>query len=199
MNRRLFLRTSSLALFGAALPLAAATRKNKVLVVLFQRGAVDGLNMIVPYGEDAYYASRPTIAIARKDILDLDGFFGAHPSLQSLLPFWKDRSLAVVHAAGSPDATRSHFDAQDFMESGTPGIKSTPDGFLSRALAARKSDAKLRAIALAQSPPRILAGSSAIATSDIAAFANSASAKVFASMYPESFEVVKMLRTLSGK
>ncbi len=207
MNRRIFIKTSGLALAGTALTPnifakmaeAGTTRGKKVLVAVFQRGAVDGLNMIVPYGESTYYASRRSIAIPKTDVLDLDGFFGAHPSLQSLLPHWKDRSLAIVHAAGSPDATRSHFDAQDFMEAGTPGVKSTQDGFLSRALAARKSDAKLRAIALAQSPPRILAGSSAIATSDIASFANSASAKVFASMYPESFEVVKMLRTLSGK
>ena len=186
MNRRLFLRTSSLALFGAALPLAAATRKNQVLVVLFQRGAVDGLNMIVPYGEDAYYASRPTIAIARKDVLDLDGFFGAHPSLQSLLPFWKDRSLAVVHAAGSPDATRSHFDAQDFMESGTPGVKSTKDGFVARALAGEKRGGTApRAVAITSSMPRIFSGiPDAIATSELAKLRNQRASLLFASMYP---------------
>ena len=195
MNRRLFLRTSSLALFGAALPLAAATRKNKVLVVLFQRGAVDGLNMIVPYGEDAYYASRPTIAIARKDVLDLDGFFGAHPSLQSLLPFWKDRSLAVVHAAGSPDATRSHFDAQDFMESGTPGIKSTKDGFVARALAGEKrSGAAPRAVAITASMPRTFSGiPDAIATSELAKLRNQRASLLFASMYPEAFEAARVL------
>ena len=207
MNRRIFIKSSGLALLGTALTPnifakfanASTTGGKKVLVAVFQRGAVDGLNMIVPYGESAYYSSRGSIAIPKSDVLDLDGFFGAHPSLQTLTPYWKDRSLAIVHAAGSPDATRSHFDAQDFMEAGTPGVKSTQDGFLTRALATRTSDAKLRAIALAQSPPRILVGSSAIATSDIAAFANSASAKVFASMYPESFEVVKILRTLTGR
>src|SRR6185436_9764137 len=104
---------------------------------------------------------------------------GAHPSLQSLLPFWKDRSLAIVHAAGSPDATRSHFDAQDFMESGTPGVKSTEDGFLARALATRRSESKVRAVAMSQTPPRILAGSSAISTTDIQAYANSPAAKIF--------------------
>jgi len=207
MNRRIFLKTSGLALAGTALTpnifakmaAASTTRGKKTLVAIFQRGAVDGLNMIVPYGESAYYAARPSIAIPKNDVLDLDGFFGAHPSLQSLLPFWKDRSLAIVHAAGSPDSTRSHFDAQDFMESGTPGVKSTEDGFLARALSQRTNESKLRAIALSQTPPRILAGSSAIATANITSFANSASAKLFGSMYPEAFEAVNILRTLRGK
>jgi uncharacterized protein (DUF1501 family) len=207
MNRRIFLKTSGLALAGTALTpnifakmaAASTSRGKKTLVAIFQRGAVDGLNMIVPYGESAYYAARPSIAIPKNDVLDLDGFFGAHPSLQSLLPYWKDRSLAIVHAAGSPDSTRSHFDAQDFMESGTPGVKSTEDGFLARALSQRTSESKLRAIALSQTPPRILAGSSAIATANITSFANSASAKLFGSMYPEAFEAVNILRTLRGK
>ncbi|HVG24444.1 MAG TPA: DUF1501 domain-containing protein [Thermoanaerobaculia bacterium] len=198
MNRRLFLRTTGLALFGAALPLHAATRRNKVLVVLFQRGAVDGLNMIVPYGEQAYYASRPNIAIARKDVLDLDGFFGAHPSLASLLPFWKDRSLAIVHAAGSPDATRSHFDAQDFMESGTPGVKSTKDGFVARALAGPKSSVP-RAVAITSQLPRMLAGApDAIAAADLAKFRNDGASKVFAAMYPDAFAAARVLGSVDA-
>src|SRR6266436_5289566 len=100
------------------------------LVVVLLRGAVDGLNVVIPYGEQAYYAARPNIAVAREAALDLDGFFGVHPSLASLLPYFKDKSLGFVHAVGSPDSTRSHFDAQDFMESGTPGVKVTEDGFL---------------------------------------------------------------------
>src|SRR6185503_1215924 len=139
----------------AKMAAASTTRGKKTLVAIFQRGAVDGLNMIVPYGESAYYAARPSIAIPKNDVLDLDGFFGAHPSLQSLLPYWKDRSLAIVHAAGSPDSTRSHFDAQDFMESGTPGVKSTEDGFLSRALATQPGGTSVRAVAMSQTPPRI--------------------------------------------
>ena len=195
MNRRIFLRTSSLALFGAALPLAASTKKKKVLVVLFQRGAVDGLNMIVPYAEEAYYASRPSIAIGRKDVLDLDGFFGAHPSMQALMPFWRDRSLAVVHAAGSPDATRSHFDAQDFMESGTPGVKSTRDGFVARALSTRKrSGGAPRAVAITTSMPRIFSGMpDAIATPELAKLRNQRASLLFASMYPEAFEAARAL------
>jgi uncharacterized protein (DUF1501 family) len=198
MNRRVFLKTGGLALVGSALTprifakmAAAGTKRGgKVLVAIFQRGAVDGLNMIVPYGDRGYYAARPSIAVQRKDVLDLDGFFGAHPSLKPLVPFWKDRSLAVVHAVGSPDTTRSHFDAQDFMESGTPGVKSTPDGFLARAIAEKKASSPLRAVAISSSLPRILSGSGgAIATNDISQFgirAGSESAAVsqsFESMY----------------
>ena len=193
MNRRMFLRTTGLGLLGATLPLHATTKRRKVLVVIFQRGAVDGLNMIVPYGERAYAASRPSIAIPRNEILDLDGFFGAHPSLQPLMPFWKDRSLAVVHAAGSPDATRSHFDAQDFMESGTPGVKSTKDGFVARALG-KSSSSVPRAVAITQTLPRIFAGApDAIAAADLAKFRNERASALFASSYPEAFEAARVL------
>jgi uncharacterized protein (DUF1501 family) len=199
MNRRYFVRTTGLALFGAALPLRAASRRKKVLVVVFQRGAVDGLNMIVPYGERAYAAGRPTIAIARKDVLDLDGFFGAHPSLQPLMPFWKDRSLAVVHAAGSPDATRSHFDAQDFMESGTPGVKSTKDGFLARALPPRTGH-EPRAVAITATMPRIFAGApDAIATKDLSRLRNDGASKLFATLYPDAFEAARILGSVDAR
>ena len=193
MNRRFFLRTTGLGLLGATLPLAASRRRNRVLVVIFQRGAVDALNMIVPYGERAYAASRPSIAIPRNEVLDLDGFFGAHPSLRSLMPFWKDRSLAVVHAAGSPDATRSHFDAQDFMESGTPGEKSTKDGFLARAVGKAKTSTP-RAVAITSTLPRIFAGApDAIAATDLAKFRNDRAASLFAAAYPEAFEAARVL------
>src|SRR5438093_9090973 len=111
---------------------------------------------------------RSTIAIPQPKrggadaAVDLDGFFGLHPSLAPLEPLFHKNQLAIVHAAGSPDATRSHFDAQDFMESGTPGLKSTEDGWLNRALEALPSPAgtaAFRAIALGPSLPRILAGS----------------------------------------
>jgi uncharacterized protein (DUF1501 family) len=151
----------------------------KVLVAVFQRGAVDGLSMVVPYGEAAYYAARGSIAIARpargasETALDLDGFFGLHPALASLIPLWADRRLAVVHACGSPDTTRSHFDAQDYMESGTPGVKSTPDGWLARALEATPvaGTSPFRAVALGPQLPRALRGDvAAVALSDIADF-----------------------------
>ena len=172
IDRRFFLKSSGLALVGGSLlpnvfvkmANASTTKGSKTLVAIFQRGAVDGLNMIVPFGERAYYDARPTIAVPRPGAaggaLDLDGFFGLHPSLASLMPYFKDHSAAFVHAVGSPDATRSHFDAQDFMESGTPGVKSTEDGFLSRAIGMKKERpaSPLRAVALSPVLPRILSG-----------------------------------------
>jgi len=196
---------------------AATTKGNKTLVAIFQRGAVDGLNMIVPYGEQAYYAARPTIAVPRPGAeggaIDLDGFFGLHPSLASLSPYFKDHSLAMIHAVGSPDTTRSHFDAQDFMESGTPGVKSTDDGFLSRAIGTKKESAvsPLRAVALSPAMPRILSGGAgAVAMTNISQFGIRGNANVsggFESMYAEavagtlggtakeSFEAARILKS----
>jgi uncharacterized protein (DUF1501 family) len=112
--------------------------KRKTLIAIFQRGAVDGLNMVVPFGESNYYSARPSIAIPKpgnaESAINLDGFFGLHPSMSSFKPLWDSKRLAIVHAAGSPDNTRSHFDAQDYMESATPGLKSTSDGWLNRYL-----------------------------------------------------------------
>ena len=123
---------------------AAPNGRRKTLITIFQRGAVDGLNMVVPHGERAYYELRPQIAIAQpgrggaaESAVDLDGFFGLHPALAGLKPVWDAKRLAIVHAAGSPDSTRSHFDAQDYMESGTPDVKGTRDGWLNRYLAVR--------------------------------------------------------------
>src|SRR5207244_8750497 len=145
ISRRVFVKSGGLALFSLGLdPLFlaraayAATNRLSVyppnrptLVCLFQRGAVDGLNMIVPHGDPIYYRERPRIAVPEKDVLDLDGYFGLHPRLAALQPLWDSKSLAVIHAVGSPDATRSHFDAQDYLASGTPGVKATPDGWRS--------------------------------------------------------------------
>ncbi len=141
MDRRVFLKSGACALITtAAAPrflvraAGAADGRRKVLVAVFQRGAVDGLSMVVPHGDSGYYAARTGIAVQAprrgeaERALDLDGFFALHPSLAPLMPLWQARTLAVVHACGSPDTTRSHFDAQDYMESGTPGVKSTPDG-----------------------------------------------------------------------
>ena len=146
----------------AAFAAEHATGGKKRLVVVFQRGAADGLNIVVPHAESSYYSMRPTINIARQDVIDLDGFFGLHPSMSSFQQLWKDGHLAIVHAAGSPDTTRSHFDAQDYMESGTPGVKSTEDGWLNRALhqaQAQPKESPFRAIAMGGRLPRILAGS----------------------------------------
>ena len=141
-SRRVFLKGSALAIFGVgsmpALAVALGLRRRnapaarkKILVAIFQRGAVDGLNMVVPFGEQRYYDLRPSIAIPKPDgtpqsAVDLDGFFGLHPSLAPLKPMYDAEHLAIVDAVGSPDPTRSHFDAQDYMESGTPGHRRPP-------------------------------------------------------------------------
>src|SRR5688500_7761741 len=154
MQRRAFVKSGALALvtmglsprflrrtaLGMELPGAA---RGKTLICLFQRGAADALNVVVPHGEASYYSLRPRIAIPRpsarlatgQSAIDLDGFFGLHPSLQPLKPLWDRGLLAPIHAVGSPSSTRSHFDAQDYMESGTPDVKSTADGWLNRYLA----------------------------------------------------------------
>jgi uncharacterized protein (DUF1501 family) len=183
MNRRFFLKSGGVALASIGLASAApsflqravlaqgrgaqAGGRRKTLIAIFQRGAVDGLNMVVPYGERNYYELRPSLAIAQpkrgalgESVLDLDGFFGLHPALVGFKPMWDAKRLAIVHAAGSPDNTRSHFDAQDYMESGTPGLKATDDGWLNRYLQAQP-DAKaspFRAVAMTQNLPRVIQG-----------------------------------------
>jgi uncharacterized protein (DUF1501 family) len=171
-SRRVFMKNGGLALlslgfapaFLARTVEAAGAARRKILITIFQRGAVDGLNMIVPFGEKDYYAARPSIAVPKpgpaEGAVDLDGFFGLHPRLGSLKPLWDSKQLAIVHATGSPDGTRSHFDAQDYMESGTPGVKSTQDGWLNRYLHAREhaEATPFRAVALAPQMPRSLQG-----------------------------------------
>ena len=231
ITRRVFLKSSALAVVGtAAIPsflqraaLGAETAGGrKKLVVLFQRGAADGLNIVVPHGESAYYVMRPSIAIPRPSngalgAIELDGFFGLHPSMSAFKPLWEQKHLAIVHAAGSPDTTRSHFDAQDYMESGTPGFKGTEDGWLNRAAANLPPGTKqspFRAISLGPTLPRILLGKEpAVAINNINEFGvggrNPAAqplANTFEAMYAQSvdsvlhgtgqetFDAVKMLR-----
>ena len=173
ISRRIFLKNGGLALvslgfapeFLARTVAAAGGPSRRVLITIFQRGAVDGLNMVVPFGEREYYAVRPSIAIGQPGsgpgaAVDLDGFFGLHPRLSPLKPLWDARQLAIVHASGSPDTTRSHFDAQDYMETATPGVKSTQDGWLNRYLHAREHQAAtpFRAVAVAPQLPRSLQG-----------------------------------------
>jgi uncharacterized protein (DUF1501 family) len=229
MNRRFFLHKGAFAVAGTtAIPsflvrsmlAQTAAAPNRRLVVIFQRGAADGLNIVVPYREKNYYSMRPSIGIPQNQVVDLDGFFGLHPSLASLKPLYDQGHLAAVHAVGSPDMSRSHFDAQDYMESGTPGIKSTQDGWLNRALQAEDRRCKcdhtpFRAVSLGPDVPRTLAGSvPAIALSNLSTFAvggrgpvPSPAASAFEAMYADSgdrifhsagdetFEAVKMLRT----
>ena len=212
--------TSAIPSFLERSVLAEATTaaaNNKKLVVIFQRGAADGLNIVVPYRETNYYAMRPSIAIRQNEILDLDGFFGLHPAMASLKPLYDQGHLAVVHAAGSPNMTRSHFDAQDYMESGTPGVKITEDGWLNRALQAevlKDKASAFRAVALGTQVPRTLQGKiPALAVNNLAEFSvagrgpqPSPISNAFQAMYDssadavlhgtgqETFEAVKMLK-----
>jgi uncharacterized protein (DUF1501 family) len=190
--------------------------RKKILVAIFQRGAADGLNVVVPHGEKAYYSLRPTIAVPRPAAgsadaaIDLDGFFGLHPSLAPLKPLFDSRRLAIVDAAGSPDPTRSHFDAQDYMESGTPGLKATHDGWMNRALPkAGGKVSPVRAVSLGPTLARAMAGRNpAISLQSIGGFQvrDATAAKQFQEMYrstadpmlraagQETFEAVEMLQ-----
>jgi len=198
MDRRFFLKTTGIGFasfglmaaapdflhqFASAQTAAKTYGKKKVLVTVFQRGAVDGLNVVVPHGDGEYYKLRPTIAVPEPGkadgVLDLDGHFGFHPSLQPLVPFFQSKQLAIIDAVGSPDNTRSHFDAQDYMESGTPGNKGTSDGWLNRVLQDAKTgnDSPFRAVSMTQQLPRSLYGKSpAIAMSNLADFSIKAGA-----------------------
>lgn len=179
MDRRYFLKSSGISLasfglmavapqflhqFANAQTLVNKNGKRKILITIFQRGAVDGLNMVVPYGESEYYNLRRTIAVPKPNQTDgavnLDGYFGLHPSLKPFETLWNNKQLAVIHSSGSPDNTRSHFDAQDYMESATPGNKGTADGWLNRVLQTSKTnnDSAFRAVSMTQQTPRTLLG-----------------------------------------
>jgi uncharacterized protein (DUF1501 family) len=177
MNRRKFLQQLGLISGGTLVAIgthgwaarAISSNSNpKRLIVVFLRGAVDGLNVVIPHWENVYYDSRSLIAIAPPNeangALDLDGRFGLHPALNSLMPLWKQGSLAFVHACGSPDATRSHFDAQDYMESGTPGVKKTSDGWMNRVLSVLHSQSPVQAVNVGATLPRILTGQIPVAS-----------------------------------
>ena len=228
ITRRGFMKDGALVLVGtSAIPsflarsvmaeMTTAAANKKKLVVLFQRGAADGLNIVVPYREKNYYSMRPSIAIQQNEVLDLDGFFGLHPAMTAFKPLYEQGHLAIIHAAGSPDMTRSHFDAQDYMESGTPGVKVTQDGWLNRALQAETVSGKpsaFRAVALGTEVPRTLQGRlPAIAVNNLADFSvagrgpqTSTISNAFQAMYDESsdavlhgtgqetFEAVRMLK-----
>jgi uncharacterized protein (DUF1501 family) len=235
-TRRIFLRNSALAMVGVgAVPLwleralyatGAPSPRKKILVAIFQRGAADGLNIVVPHAEKRYYELRPAIAVPRPSqaadrredsAIDLDGFFGLHPALAPLKPIWDSHQLAIVHAAGSPDPTRSHFDAQDFMESGTPGLKATNDGWMNRALPREKSGAPLspvRALAMGPVLPRAMRGANpVVAVQNLSDFQvrNAAAATELASLYTgsqdpmlhaagrETFEAVSLLQSIQKR
>ncbi len=234
MERRAFVKSGALALVTMGLSPSFLRRttfgmelvnapKGKVLICLFQRGAADALNIVVPHGEKSYYAMRPSIAIPQpsrgvtESAIDLDGFFGLHPSLAPLKPLYDRGLLAPVHAVGSPSTTRSHFDAQDYMETGTPDVKGTTDGWLNRYLAVKGTcdecnlgKTPFRAVSLTPQTPRILEGPSpTVAMNSLDEFsvrATGNSAERLEALYrtgsadlvhgtgAEMFDAVKMLR-----
>ena len=234
MERRAFVKSGALALVTMGLSPTFLRRtafgmelfnapKGKVLICLFQRGAADALNIVVPHGERAYYAMRPSIAIPQPSrnaiggAIDLDGFFGLHPALAPLKPLYDRKLLAAVHAVGSPSTTRSHFDAQDYMETGTPDNKGTADGWLNRYLAVKGTcdecnlaKTPFRAVSMTPQTPRILEGTSAtVAMNSLDEFsvrATGSSAERLEALYrtgsadlvhgtgAEMFDAVKMLR-----
>lgn len=233
MDRRVFVKTGSLALVSLGVDPIFLTRaayalgrgdgpgdRKKTLVCIFQRGAVDGLNMIVPHGDELYYRERPRIAVPRPGkpdgALDLDSHFGFHPALEKLLPLYRDGALAVVHAVGSPDSTRSHFDAQDYMETGMPGVKSATSGWLNRHLqhATEHRETPFRGVAIGPQLPRALRGAApALAINHLQSFGLGGRApgsdritRAFEDLYAgsttgivatssaEAFEAVRMLR-----
>ena len=216
ITRRVFLKGGALAVVGTsvipsfltravyAAEAATAGASKKRLVVLFQRGAADGLNIVVPHGESAYYSMRPSIAIPRpkgnEGCIELDGFFGLHPSMTAFKPLWDAKHLAIVHAAGSPDTTRSHFDAQDYMESGTPGVKSTEDGWLNRAIGGIKEPgaSPFRAVAMGNIREFAVGGrgpGAAAASNSFEAMYEQSVDTVLHGTGNETFEAVKMLKS----
>jgi uncharacterized protein (DUF1501 family) len=225
LTRRIFLRSSAITVAGFGLApswlvraAAQSSNRRKILVAIFQRGAADGLNIVAPYFEKTYYDLRPTIAVAAPGKpnggVDLDGRFAFHPSLQPLKPFWDSRQLAIIHAAGSPNPSRSHFDAQDYMESGTPG-KTSEGGWLNRALPpAKPGTSPLRAIAMGSQLPRTLRGSqTAVAVSNLDQFQvrNQDAAGILESMYAttpdatlmasgkETFEAIRFVDSINKR
>jgi uncharacterized protein (DUF1501 family) len=233
VTRRFFIKSSGLAVASfAAVPsflkrtalaktLGGTGKDRPIIIAIFQRGAADGVSMVVPFGDKSYSTSRPQIAVPEpkgstaETAIDLDGFFGLHPALSAFKPLYAEGSLAIVHAVGSPDNTRSHFDAQDYMESATPGRKSTADGWLNRYMQARKDPkaSPFRAVAFSANMPRSLMGQSpAVAMTNIADFgvrgepAGGQVAQGFEALYgqntsdalygtgKEAFEAVKMLK-----
>src|SRR6266850_2894799 len=233
VTRRLFLKSSGVALatFAAAPSFlkrtvlahtaGAAGKDHPIIIAIFQRGAMDGISAVIPFGDKSYYSVRPNIAVPEPKsgnpdaALDLDGYFALHPQVAPFKTIYDEGHLAVVHAVGSPDNTRSHFDAQDYMESATPGNKGTGDGWLNRYLQAKKDPkaTPFRAVSFTANLPRTMLGPApAIAMTNIADFGvragqgNGQVAKGFEELYSQSmgdalhgtgkeaFEAVKMLK-----
>ncbi len=230
LTRRIFLRGSALVMAGmGSTPLwlaraaAAEGKKRKTLVAIFQRGAADGLNIVVPFNDKRYHELRPSIGlnvpvqrnngnggIPINSVIDLDGTFGFHASLEPLKSLWDKGQLAVVEATGSPDSSRSHFDAQDYMESGTTS-QSLDNGWLNRALPHTEGGSAFRAVALGNQLPRTLRGDNeALSVGNLQQFTlgNSDAASILQNMYAstpdlrvgragkDAFEAIKLVQSL---
>lgn len=241
-SRRAFIKAGGLALFGIGIggvpsfmaraagsnKLLTPYKKKKIMVCIFQRGAMDGLMAVTPFNDEYLKKARPTLFMSAaksgegRSLIDLDGRFGLHPSMQAFEPFFRDKRLAIVHGIGSPNNTRSHFDAQDYMESGTPFNKGTASGWLNRAAGMMGHDATpFRAVSLTSSLPRSLYGDTpAVAINNLNDFgiqmkgnpmSANAAAKSFEDLYAstsssllketgkESFDAVKMLQKADPK
>ena len=214
LTRREFLKSTGMAAAGLAAPSffirpALAQKDHPIIIAIFQRGAADGLSMVVPFGDKDYRTSRPRIAIPEpaqgsdERAIDLDGFFGLHPSLASLKPIYDEGRLAIVHAVGSPNTTRSHFDAQDYMESGSPGNKGVADGWLNRYMQSSGGSGAtpFRSVAMSATLPRSMTGSApAVAIQRFQDFgirggrASNDVEALFAELYKDTFDAVDMLR-----
>lgn len=242
-DRRGFIKAGALALFATGLGgiprfitraaaqggLASGPKKPKVLVCIFQRGAMDGLMAVPPFTDQAFKEARPNLYMAAdksapQPIIDLDGRFGMHPSMDAFEPLFREKRLAIVHGIGSPNTTRSHFDAQDYMESGTPFNKGTGTGWLSRAvelMGQHESDTPFKSISLTSSLPKAFYGDKpALAINNLQDFsiqlkntpkAADLAAKTFESLYDqttnsllnktgkESFEAMKSIQKIDMK
>lgn len=239
VSRRGFLKSGGLALLGVGLmggipgfiaeavagdKILGPYKKKKVMVCIFQRGAMDGLMAVTPFTDEALKAARPTLFMSAaqggrtKSLIDLDGRFGLHPAMAAFEPLFKEKRMGIVHGIGSPNNTRSHFDAQDYMESGTPFNKGTSSGWLNRAVGMLGHDAAtpFQAVSLTSSLPRSFYGDNpSVAISNLQDFAiqmrgnpggANMAAKSFEDLYDqtsssllkstgkESFDAVKMLQ-----
>src|SRR2546427_1041678 len=226
-SRRYFLKSSGVALASLgsvpsfllrtamAQTNTAHSQDRPIIIAIFQRGAADGISVVVPFGDPHYAPARPQTAIPEpargggERAIDLDGFFGLHPSLDSLKPIYDEGRLAIVHAAGSPDSTRSHSDAKDYMEASAPGNKAVSDGWLNRylqAILASDAPPPFRAVAISVNLPRSLAGRApALAMQRVADFgirggrATPDIEEIFADVYKDTFEAVKTLRNATSQ
>jgi uncharacterized protein (DUF1501 family) len=177
ITRRTFLKQAGVLAAGVgASPFLlraaeGAPSGNSVVVFILLRGGADGMAICAPYGDPDYYKARPTIALPKPrtagadSLLDLDGYFGLHPAFAPMQRAWSDGQLAFVHAAGSRALSRSHFDAQEFVETGTPGVRTTT-GWMDRTLMRLPGSDVMQGVAFAPVTPRAFLGNEPVLVTD---------------------------------